>query len=90
MRARVSVTTGKMLLSAATMIEAAMTDSVNLLGRRTTSSAASESVIECASVKAVTTFRMLSSAGRARGTGSQRPAVRSSTAGSSNDNRNSR
>ena len=83
MRARLSVKSGKTLLSAATMIEAAITDSVNRLGRRTTSSAASVSVIECASVKAVTTLRMLTNAGRACGTGSQWPPRRSSTAGSS-------
>jgi len=52
---RASVTRGNTLLSAATMMEAAITDSVSRPGNRITSNAANDSVMECASVNAVTT-----------------------------------
>ena len=54
------------------MMEAAMTDSVSRPGSRITSNAANDSVMECASVKAVTTLTMLAKAGAAIGTASQR------------------
>ena len=53
------------------MIDAAMTDSVRRVGSLTTSKAARDKVIEWATVKAVTTFRMLRNAGFASGTASQ-------------------
>src|ERR1700728_228298 len=81
MRARLSVTTGKMLFRAATMIDAAITDSVSRLGRRTTSNAAKVRVIECARVNAVTTFNMLKKAGLALGAGPQGPLLFDKNAG---------
>ncbi len=74
MRQRASVISGNTLFTAATMIEAAITDSVSRPGSRMMSSAASDSVSECASVNAVTTLRMLSDAGAACGRACQRPA----------------
>ena len=52
--------------------------------------AASDKVIEWASVNAVTTLTMLPKAGAASGTASHRFSRRSRTAGSNRDNRNSR
>ena len=63
---------------------------VSRLGRPMTSSAASDSVIECARVNAVTTLRIPMSAGRAAWTGSQRPEFLSNTAGSSSESKNSK
>ena len=65
-------------------------DDVSRLGSRITSNAASDKVIEWASVNAVTTLTMLPKAGAASGTASHRFSRRSNTAGSNSDNRNSR
>jgi hypothetical protein len=46
------------LLSAANTIDKAMTDSTQRLGSETTFNVAQVKVIECASVKAVTTFKI--------------------------------
>ena len=68
-----------------------MHDSTSRDGRLTMDSAASDSVIEWASVKAVTTFTTSTNAARNDGVGSQRSpgtVARTSTAGSSSDSRN--
>ena len=80
-----------MLLSAASTTDSAIADSTQRDGRLTTPSAASDSVIECASVNAVTTFTTSKNAARKLAAGCQRrPATldRTSTAGSSSDSRN--
>ena len=53
---RLSMLREKKFSTATKMIDAAIADSVKVVGRLTTSSAASDSVIECEIVKAVTTL----------------------------------
>ena len=77
-----------MLLMAASTTDAAIADSVRRAGMTTTCSAASDSVSECAAVKAVTVRTTSASAGRIAGTASQAPSCRRSTAGSSRAIRN--
>ena len=80
-----------MLLSAARTTDSAIADSTQRDGRLTTPSAASDSVIECASVNAVTTFTTSQNAGAKLGAGNQRRScalARTSTAGNSSDSRN--
>jgi len=75
-------------LSAATTTDAAIADSTSRDGRATMPSAASDSVIECATVNDVTMRNTSHNAGLKPCTGCQRGARQISTAGSSNDNRN--
>src|SRR6185503_16382528 len=74
-------TPGYRLLSAASTTDAAIADSTRRDGSDTTESAASARVIECATVKAVTTRNTSQNAGAKRGA--------DNTAGSSSDSRNS-
>ena len=78
---------GRRLFAAATTTEAAIADSTQREGRVTHSSAASDSVIECAAVKAVTTATTSRSACPKRGTPIHRPSRRRNTAGSSSATR---
>ena len=68
---------------------AAIADSTSRDGRATSSSVARISVIECATVNAVTTLATSTAAGRKALTACQRPCSRRTTAGSSSVSRNS-
>ena len=81
-------TTGNRLLSAARTTDSAMPDSTRRDGSTTIDSAASDSVMECASVNAVTTFATSMNAWRNDSPGRHARRSRTSTAGSSSDSRN--
>jgi hypothetical protein len=76
------------LLSAAITTDAAIADSTSRAGSVTRPSAATLSVIEWASVKAVTTLAISKKASLKPPTGCQLPARRHSTAGNSSETRN--
>ena len=83
-------TSGQTLFSAASTTDAAITDSTTRDGSAIKPSVASDKVIECARVNAVTTRSTSHAAGANRGTGDQRGGgpVSSSTAGSNSEIRN--
>src|SRR4051812_30211768 len=85
---RRSRNSGNTLLSAAISTEAAMVDSTSRDGKLSTPSAASDKVIECATVNAVTTFSTDQNAGLKADTPCQVLCSRTPTAGSSSANRN--
>ena len=78
---------GTTLLAAAISTEKAISDSTRRAGGATTPRTARLKVIECATVKAVTTFRTCKKAWRIPDTGCHRPSARDSTDGRSNVSR---
>ena len=81
-----------MLLSAARTTDSAIADSTHRDGKLMRPSTASDSIIECASVNAVTTFTTSQNAGPKLGAGNHRRSCgpdRTSTAGNSSDSRKS-
>ncbi len=77
------------MLSAASTTESAITDSTGREGSASTPSAAIDSVMECATVNAVTILNTSQKTGAKRGAGAQARAPYTSTAGSSSETRNS-
>src|SRR5205814_7035273 len=84
---RPRATIGKRLLRAASTTESAIADSIHLDGSDTTPSAASDSVIECATVNAVTILATSTNAARNDCAGRHLLLRRTSTAGSRSDTR---
>ena len=76
------------MLVAASTTDSAMADSIQREGSDTSPSAASDSVIECAMVNAVTILATSMKAARKLAAGCQEPPRRSSTAGSNSDSKN--
>src|SRR5260370_32667 len=74
-------TTGNRLLSAASTTDSAIADSIQRDGSDTTPSAASDSVIECAMVNAVTILATSTNAARNETAGRHAPLRRATTAG---------
>ena len=79
---------GRRLFKAANTTDSAIAGSTRRDGSATAPSVARLRVIECATVKAVTIPNTFQNAGENASTGSHRPFVRRSTAGSSNESRN--
>ena len=85
---RRSCTSGQMLFSAASTTDSAMVDSTSRDGSVITDSAASESVIECATVNEVATLKTSQNVSRKRSAGSHCLLAQTKTEGKSNDTRN--
>src|SRR5258706_471424 len=82
------IASGPMLFSAASTTESAMVDSTRREGSAITDSAASESVIECATVNEVATLKTSQKVSANRCAGAHCRLLKMKTEGRSNDKRN--